>query len=196
MLLDALMLNWSLIHWGLTRWSFPGRLYFCSYTQMAEGPRQSRARVQDTSSMEDLAHCPSSADLLIYCALAPSVRFFIISSLPGWLSPISPRLWSNSHREPLMISVVTTFTGHADFLLLFPPALCLDSSPVLSDCPYPGLFVVTFPKTHISPGIQIFAFPEGYFYAFRASQSIPIKVELKFVVLNIILVCYTCYISL
>lgn len=41
-----------------------------------------------------------------------------------------------------MLSVVTTFSGHADFFV----ALFL--SLILSDCTYPGLFVVTFPNAH------------------------------------------------
>lgn len=56
----------------------------------------------------------------IYCVLDPAVRLFIISSLPGWLSSISPCLWSNSHRKPLMMSVVTTFMDMLTFLLPYP----------------------------------------------------------------------------
>lgn len=62
-----------------------------------------------------------------------------------------------------MMSVVTTFTGHADFFVAVSSPVCaLTHPPVLSDCTYPGLFVVTFPYTHISSGIQIFVFPAAF----------------------------------
>lgn len=135
----ASMLRWSLIHWGLTRSNGVSQDCFISALilingrgdPVSQGQRSGQRFHGVLGTLPILCWC-------IYCPLAPLVRLFIISSLPGRLSSNSLCLWSNSRREPLMMSVVTTVTGHADFFCC--SSLCVDSSPALSDCTYPGLF--------------------------------------------------------
>lgn len=133
-----------IIRWGLTRSNGVSQDCFISALILTNGWGDPVSQGQ--SSGQRFHGGLGTSPVLcwcIYCPLAPWVHLFIISSLSRRLSSISLCLWSNSRREPLMMSVVTTFTGHADFFVA-----PVDSSPTLSDCTYPGLFVVTFPNAH------------------------------------------------
>lgn len=145
-------------------WRFPALLYFCCCTQVADWPRQSgRARVQTRGFMEDLADCSSNADAFPM-PWPPQFTRFIISSLPRWLSLICLCLWSNSHWESLIVSIMTTFAGHAEFFCCrFLSIWCPHSSPALIDCTYPGLFTVTVPNAHTSSGLLGFYVSKRHF---------------------------------
>lgn len=99
-----------------------------------------------------------------------------------------------------IMSVVTTFTGHADFFV----AVCLLFMPWLipiSDCTYLSLFVVRFPNAHISSGLRIFTFSRRIFCSLQcflrfSMNPFPYKLKsISICLLNTILVCSIGYIT-
>ncbi len=122
----ASMLNWSLVHWGLTRSngvsqdcdSARAALFLLSYSHGKE-TQSVGARVQDRGSSEDMAHRPSCAGVF-NTPWPPQSAFFIISSLTEWLSLISPVCGQITQRA-LMMSVVTTLQDILTFLSQLPP---------------------------------------------------------------------------
>lgn len=171
----ASLLNWSLIRWGLTRsnavsqGSSPAStalfLLLCSN---GRGTQPVRARVQARGSILVLARRPSSADVFT-APWPPQSAFFIISLPHGWLSLISPSLWSNSHWEPFNdVCCDHIHWTRRLFCSRFLSDLCFDSSPVLSDI-HVSWLICLHRCTHTLRFIGFLIFPDPHCFVLSVS---------------------------